>query len=111
MTRLALFLAILPTCVMAAEGLRDGTYDAYDCDAPVSDQRVILRENDLAFYESACLLSNPEPVRGLDGAVLFDASCSGEGDAWSERYLLMHAHDGGLIVVGDAWAERHTRCE
>lgn len=111
MTRLALALIGLPTLALGAEGLRDGIYDAFDCSVPVSDQRVTLRGEDLAFYESACRLSNPVQVRGMEGAVLFDAACSGEGETWAARYLLMHTHDGGLIVVGEHWAERHTRCE
>lgn len=42
----------LPTLALGAEGLRDGTYDAYDCAVPVSDQRVVLRGDDLIFYEA-----------------------------------------------------------
>lgn len=104
-------LTCLPSLALGAEGLRDGIYDAYDCAVPVSDQRVTLRGDDLTFYESACRLSNPVHVLGMAGAVLFDAACSGEGETWAARYLLMPAHDGGLIVVGEHWAERHARCE
>jgi hypothetical protein len=108
---LACALICLPTLALGAERLRDGTYDGFDCAAPMSDQRIVLRGDVIDFYESSCRLSNPVHVREMDGAVLFDAACTGEGERWESRYLLMHARDGGLIVVGSRWAERHARCE
>lgn len=104
-------LCCLPGLALGAEGVRDGIYDAYDCAAPVSDQRVTLKGNRISFYESACDLANPVRVRGIEGAYLFDARCAGEGMEWDARYLLMHSHDGGLIVLGSQWAERHARCD
>lgn len=111
MIRILTLLLLCPAFANAAEGLRDGTYDGFDCTAPMSDQRILLRGDEIDFHEFSCNLSNPVRVRDMDGAVLFDAACSGEGETWMTRYLLMHAHDGGLIVVGSRWAERHARCE
>ncbi len=111
MTRLLTLLLLCPTLAHAAEGLRDGIYDGFDCTAPMSDQRITLRGDEIDFYESSCRLSNPIQVRDMEGALLFDAACVGEGETWMARYLLMHTHDGGLIVVGSRWAERHAHCE
>lgn len=111
MMRLLTLVLLCPALAHAAEGLRDGTYDGFDCAAPMSDQRIVLHGDEIDFYESSCRLSNPVRVRDMEGAVLFDAACAGEGETWMARYLLMHGHDGGLIVVGSRWAERHTRCK
>ena len=102
---------ISPAICSAEVVLRDGLYDARNCSLAISDERVELRDQTLIFYESACALSNPEPISGLDGAVLFDGICSGEGEEWSERYLLMLLRDGGLGVIWSHWAERYERCE
>jgi len=111
MRALCIAICLLPGSAFAAEGVRDGTYDAYDCTVPVSDQRVTIAGDRIRFYESACTLSNPVAVRDMENAHLFDAQCAGEGMEWQARYLLMQANDGGLIVVGSRWAERHQRCD
>lgn len=102
---------ILPSISWAEIVLRDGLYDARNCSLAFSDERVELRDNTLIFYETVCALSNSEPISGLDGAVLFEGICSGEGEEWSERYLLMPLRDGGLSVVSSHSAERYERCE
>ena len=59
--------------------------------------------------ESACRLTNPVAVRDM-GAVLFDAECSGEGETWRDRRLLMIDADGALVYVRDGFAQVLPRC-
>jgi hypothetical protein len=47
-------LAICLTSLLVAgkawsTSLQDGTYDAYDCAVPVSDQRLVLKGDHIAF--------------------------------------------------------------
>jgi hypothetical protein len=91
--------------------IRDGVYDAYDCAAPVSDQRIAVRGNELAFFETTCRLGAGEPIEGMEGAALYWADCTGEGETWRDRLLLRQHVSGALDVVGSHWFERHQRCE
>jgi hypothetical protein len=90
--------------------LRDGVYDAYDCTAEVSDLRIAVRGRELAFYETACRLGEPEPVEGMEGAALYWADCTGEGETWRDRFLLKHHVSGALDVASSHWFERHRHC-
>lgn len=95
----------------APGGLRNGIYDAYDCDAEVSDQRIVLTETGASFYESNCTLSNPQSIRGMPGLILLDASCEGEGTAWNTRFLMMQTRDGGLSMMQENWGDHYERCD
>lgn len=92
-------------------GLQDGTYDAFDCTIPISDERFELSGETLAFYESSCRLSNPESLRDLPGAILLDADCMGEGQTWSARFILMQTRDGGVAFLQEGWGGHYARCE
>ncbi|MGO4916945.1 hypothetical protein [Pseudogemmobacter sp. W21_MBD1_M6] len=108
---LLLCLTCLPVVAKAQpKGLNDGTYDAYDCKVPVSDQRIVLKGNHISFYESACQMSNPQTLRGLDGPILFDAACKGEGETWATRFIFVQSFDGGLVMMGENWGDRYQRC-
>lgn len=107
-----LLLAGAPHLAFAAVGgLEDGVYDAFDCTAPVSDQRMELSGETLAFYESSCRLSNPQTLRGLPGPVLLDAACEGEGQRWTARFILMQTRDGGMALLQEGWGAHYARCE
>lgn len=95
----------------AAAQIRDGVYDAFNCAVPVSDQRIAVRGNELLFYETTCRLGTPEPVEGMEGAALYWADCSGEGETWRDRFLLKHHVSGALLVAGSHWFDRHEVCE
>jgi hypothetical protein len=109
MGRTAALIALTAATSPAAEPAA-GVFDGYDCAAPVSDQRVILLDGEIHYYETACRLEAPEPVAGMGDAFLYWADCAGEGQIWRERTLLMTRMGGDLIVVGDGWAERYARC-
>jgi hypothetical protein len=109
-------LAICLTSLLVAgkawsTSLQDGTYDAYDCAVPVSDQRLVLKGDHIAFYESACELSDPHSLRGMEGPILFDADCEGEGETWATRFILLQTADGGLMLMGEEWGDRYQRCK
>ncbi len=93
----------------AAAGL-DGVYDL-DCAAAVSDARVTISGNRIEFWETACSLENPVNVRDLGGAVLFDMRCTGEGETWTDRVLLMPSLEGGLVRVATGFAITYQRCQ
>ena len=38
-------------------GLNNGTYDAFDCAAEISDKRILIADDNVSFYESSCQLS------------------------------------------------------
>ncbi len=89
----------LAACLIALPALAfDGRYGE-NC-APDADRGPIeIRDGRIIFYEVQCDLTNPVNVRDLEGAVLFDFVCAGEGQNWTERALLQPSHDGGLILL------------
>lgn len=105
--RLALACALLPG-LAAGQGL-DGTY-APDCADPASDSRLTIAGPEVRFHESTCILTDPVAVRGMSGAVLHDLACTGEGESWTRRILLMPGLDGGLVRVEEGLAWTYARC-
>lgn len=92
-------------------GLNNGTYDAFDCAAEISDERILIADDNLSFYESSCQLSAPQDLPGLPGAFLVDAACSGEGQSWTTRFILMQTRDGGLAFLQEGWGGYYRRCD
>ena len=102
--------ALAASLVAAPAAAFDGTYGEV-CEV-VGDMAPVIIEGDIiTFYESACQLTNPVSVRDMDGAVLFDMQCSGEGEVWTERVFLQPGWDGGLIFVSRGFAEMLPRCD
>ncbi len=95
----------------APGGLLDGTYDAFNCAAEISDTRIVLSGNEAAFYETVCQISNPQYLRGLAGATLLDAACEGEGQTWTTRFIMMQTRDGGLALMQEGWGDHYVRCD
>ncbi|MBW6506569.1 MAG: hypothetical protein K0B00_07465 [Rhodobacteraceae bacterium] len=104
---LALMLILAPAAV-AAQGF-DGTYSLGNCSQP-GEGTMVLAGATIIFYESACRLSNPTGLPGFDEAVMYDASCEGEGETWKDKMLLMPALSDGLVVVWPGWANVYERC-
>ncbi|QGX97487.1 hypothetical protein EI983_04025 [Roseovarius faecimaris] len=69
---------------------------------------VGIMKDYLQGVENACKLTNPTNVRGMD-AVLYDAICSGEGEKYSHRVMLMR-HDNGIYVIQDGYAAEWRSC-
>ncbi len=106
-------LAILPT-VLAA-GPFDGVYKQTanaEC-ALVGVDGGSLKISDSIFYgvEVECFMTDPTEVSEMD-AMLYQMQCSGEGETWTERAMLMpDAEDGGLYMIWKGYAFRYDRCE
>lgn len=96
--------------LLAAPALAfDGRYG--DCAVTFGEGVPIRIEGDvIAFYESECRMTNPTLVRDMDGAVLFDLVCQGEGETWTERAFLQRTADAGLILVWRGTARTLPYC-
>lgn len=107
-----LCLATLWTPALAeTAGIEDGVYDAYNCAAEESDQRIEFEKGTATFYGYACKLSNPRSLDGVDGAVLLSGDCDGEGDQWRQGFVLLQTRNGGVSVLTSDWGDHYERCE
>lgn len=103
MRALVAILAMFGTSAAAGPetGQFDGRWDmtAAQCAQSHSDGRVTLNGDRLIFWETGCTLSNPTAIRSMPGALLFDAACSGEGESWNTRFMLMrYGFDSGAAM-------------
>lgn len=72
-----------------------------------------LKIEDDIFYgvEVECRMTNPVAVEDMN-ATLYEMQCSGEGETWTERALLMpDAEDTGLYMIWSGYAFRYDRCD
>lgn len=87
-------------------GQFDGKYRLdmnWDCKTVGMDGGAIqIRGGKLHGVESTCLMKKPAKVRGMD-AVLYDLQCSGEGETWSNRLMLIK-QKGGILYIQDGFA-------
>lgn len=105
-------------CIVAAliagpamAGPYDGTYglEGWNCEQVGMDGGALAIRNGV-FYgvESRCDLTNPVDVRGMN-ATLYDADCTGEGDVYSYRMMVMKTQQG-ITIVNDGWATPLKAC-
>jgi hypothetical protein len=110
-----LALALFPSLALATpyDGLYRPNYDfaaSWDCTSVGMEGGALAIEGDrLIGVESACELGAPVEVRGMN-AVLYDATCEGEGEAYEERVMLM-AHDFGVYVIRDGIVADWLSCD
>lgn len=84
---------------------------SWDCGEVGSDGGATAIEGRVLYgLETACELGNPIVI-GQQGAVLFEASCSGEGMTWEDEYLLRLDQWGSLIVSSLQGAALWQACE
>ncbi len=110
------FLIALCLCapVAAEAGPYDGVYRQRanaECGLVGVDGGSLRIEGGI-FYgvEMQCLMSRPVDVLDME-ATLYTMQCSGEGETWSERAMLMKAAEGdGIIMVWNGYAFRYDRC-
>ncbi|TNC49827.1 hypothetical protein FHG66_09945 [Rubellimicrobium rubrum] len=89
----------------------DGRY-RLSAEANCSDEAGVLRiaEGVLHGVESTCRMTDPVDVLDLD-ATLYVMECSGEGETWTERAMLMDAAEGdGIYLMWRGYAFRYDRC-
>jgi len=111
LTTVAALATILSSTLMAnAQQVAPGRYHPDSCPAGISDSMVTVSPGRLEFWESTCQLTNPVPVRGMAGAILFDGQCGGEGQTWTRRYMIMPSFEGGMVLVGEQWSRTYVRC-
>ncbi len=108
---LGVMTALLFSASAAIAQVADGEYNFIDCSGRALEGRVTIEGDKITFYETRCTLTNPEPVRGMEGAVLYDSECTGEGTTWTDRLLLMPEEGGGMIRVESGFALSYQRCE
>ncbi len=106
----ATVLALATPAPATAQGLFDGLFRVGQCGAQPGDTEMTISGTHMQFYETSCDLSNPTPVHGMGDATLYDVSCTGEGENWTARYLVMSDWDGGVILVQEGLATTFSRC-
>lgn len=85
--------------------------DGWDCKTVGMDGGAIAILNGV-FYgvESECPLLNPTRVRDMD-ATLYDMQCSGEGETWQSRIMILDTPEGIVTVRDGGDVTRLIRCE
>lgn len=69
-----------------------------------------IRGDVLYGLETECRLSDGNPV-GSNGAVIFNASCTGEGETWADEYILQRDRYGNLAVLGSDAVSQWESCD
>lgn len=106
---LALFLA-LGAGPLAAQDI-NGVYDGHSCAAEFrSEDSIRIEWPALYFYESQCTLTSATLVPGMETTYVYEASCSGEGEAWTRSYILTPNFEGGVVLVQDGNGQSYERC-
>lgn len=69
-----------------------------------------IREGIFHGVEMSCRMTRPVNVVDMN-ATLYTMQCSGSGQSWTERAMLMQdAEDDGIIMAWDGYAFRYARC-
>lgn len=114
-TILAVCALFTPFAAMA--GPFDGLYrpnfdwaESWDCTSVGMDGGAMAIDGDtLSGIDNPCTLSDPVEVRGLS-AVLYDLTCAGEGEPYSQRAMIM-THPFGVYVITDGQVLDWLRCD
>lgn len=96
---------------LAAAQVADGVYEIGQCTEAGSEGRVTVAGTAVSFHESRCELTNETKVRDMAGAILYDAVCSGEGETWTRRLMLMQGPSDRLVIVQPGFATTYQRCD
>ncbi len=110
------YLSILLLCPIAAfAGPYDGVYKQTahsECSLVGADGGSLKIEESI-FYgvEVECRMARPVDINDMN-ATIYHMECSGEGEAWTERAMIMHdAEQAGIYMIWDGYAFRYERCE
>lgn len=112
-------LCILLAAAFASAPLFAGPFDGLyqpsataDC-ATVGGDGGAIRIDRNIFYgaEVQCRMTNPVDIVNMD-ATLYEMECTGEGETWTERAMLMtDAETPGIYMIWNGYAFRYPRCE
>ena len=112
-TSLLLAISGLATSATAQSSVLDGAWamNPDSCNVTNTDLVPMRISGTTIFgYESRCELTNPVNIRGMSGQ-LFDLVCSGEGEEWTTRGLILLNQDGTLVYSHDGWTSILHRCD
>lgn len=107
-------LALLVPAALTA-GPYDGVYKQTanaEC-ALVGVDGGSLKIEESIFYgvEVECLMTRPVDINDLN-ATIYHMECSGEGQTWTERAMIMpDAEETGIYMIWNGYAFRYQRCE
>lgn len=109
---LGLFALLIPSLALASP--YDGVYRQNanaECALVGADGGALeIREGIFYGVEMSCRMTRPVNVVDMD-ATLYTMQCSGNGQSWTERAMLMQdAEDDGIIMAWDGYAFRYSRC-
>ncbi len=113
LTKLILGLVACPALLAASpyDGVYKQTANA-ECALVGVDGGALKIEDDI-FYgvEVECRMTNPVEIEDMD-ATLYEMQCSGEGETWTERAMLMpDAEETGLYMIWNGYAFRYDLCD
>jgi hypothetical protein len=111
--KFGLWLAILPATVFANpyDGVYKQTANAECGLIGVDGGSLKIEDNIFYGVEVECLMTNPVDVDQMD-ATLYEMQCSGEGETWAERAMLMpDAENTGIYMIWSGYAFRYDQCE
>lgn len=112
---LGFLIAVAVAAGPLSAGPFDGTYKqtaTSDC-ATVGVEGGAIRIERSIFYgvEAKCRMLNPVDIVNMD-ATLYEMQCTGEGETWTERAMLMtDAEQAGIYMIWNGYAFRYQRCE
>ena len=110
---LSVTCALVPTLVSG--GPFDGVYKQTanaECSLVGIDGGSVKVEDSI-FYgvEMQCRMINPIDIRDMN-ATIFNMECSGSGQTWSERAIMMaDAETPGVYMIWNGYAFRYQRCD
>ncbi len=112
MKKLAIVMAIVPTLAVATpyDGVYKQTANAECSLVGVDGGALEIRGGIFFGVESQCRMTRPVNVVNMN-ATLYTMECSGEGQVWTERAMIMQdAETDGIIMVWNGYAFRYDKC-
>ncbi len=113
MTRAAFLIGLClctPAFSQSLPPLPQGEFQVDECREDFAEQVITISDRTIYFYESQCDMRSGTPVEGIDGAVMYEALCAGEGEIWGQYFLIAPSWDDGVIILQDRLAVTYARC-
>jgi hypothetical protein len=113
MIRKLSFLFFLFVTLSAQAGPYDGIYSSSgaSCNTEMLGHDggpIRIQDTEYTGVEMSCQLTKPTSIRAMN-ATLYDAKCTGEGEEWDWRIMLMKSYDG-IYWIQDEWVEEWVPC-
>ena len=100
-------LIALPVAAGSIQGTWAGQPE--HCTGTYPETKVKISGSRISFMDSSCTLENPTALRGMPEAKLYDKTCSGEGETWSERVLIGNDGDD-LMIYSRGYVSTYKSC-